>query len=240
MVRLHAGAFLEGLDRIFNEGTVAGLSEGELLERFVATADETAFAALVSRHGPMVLGVCRRALRDEHDVEDAFQATFLVLVRRAARSAMASVWGTGFTGSLIGWQSGAANAARRRLCEQTGIKIDPALDQSPPLDDVPAILDDELVRLPDSLRAPTVLCYLEGLTHDEAAQRLEWPGRNRPQPNEPGSGTVATAAHPSRRLGRRRGVVPVTRVSTSLNDLVQLNGAVRSGHLLPKRQPPPF
>ena len=157
-------------------------------------ADETAFAALVSRHGPMVLGVCRRALRDEHDVEDAFQATFLVLVRRA---------GSIRDGERVGhWLHGVAhrvavraraNAARRRLREQTGIKIDPALDQSPPLDDVPAILDDELVRLPDSLRAPTVLCYLEGLTHDEAAQRLGWP-----------VGTVRSRMSRARELLQRR------------------------------------
>lgn len=75
---------LDHLDRLFNRGTVAGLSEGALLERYVAGRDEATFAALVARHGPMVLGVCRRLLRDERDVEDAFQATFLVLVRRAA------------------------------------------------------------------------------------------------------------------------------------------------------------
>ena len=80
----HSGAVLDQLDRLFNRGTVAGLSEGALLERYVSGGDEAAFAALVARHGPMVLGVCRRVLRDERDVEDAFQATFLVLVRRAA------------------------------------------------------------------------------------------------------------------------------------------------------------
>ena len=176
MVRRHSGPVLEGLDRIFNWGTVAGLSEGDLLKQFVARADETAFAALVSRHGPMVLGVCRRALRDEYDVEDAFQATFLVLVRRA---------GSIRDGERVGhWLHGVAhrvavraraNAARRHVHEQTGIKIDPARDHSPPVDDVAVILDDELVRLPESLRAPLVLCYLEGLTHDEAAHRLGWP-----------------------------------------------------------------
>ncbi len=80
----YAGAVVKQLQRVFNHGTAAGLNEGALLERFVSAHDEAAFAALVARHGPMVLGVCRRILQDEHDVEDAFQATFLVLVRRAA------------------------------------------------------------------------------------------------------------------------------------------------------------
>ena len=82
-MRRFGGAVLEGLGAVFGRGTVAGLGEGTLLVRFVADRDEAAFAALVARHGPMVLGVCRRALRDGHDVEDAFQATFLVLARRA-------------------------------------------------------------------------------------------------------------------------------------------------------------
>jgi DNA-directed RNA polymerase specialized sigma24 family protein len=77
-------AVLIELDRIFGRGTVAGESEGVLLRRFVTDRDEAALAALVARHGPMVLGVCRRVLRDEHAIEDAFQATFLILVRRAA------------------------------------------------------------------------------------------------------------------------------------------------------------
>ncbi len=71
------------LERLFQHGTATGMAEGELLERFVASQDESAFEALIARHGPMVLGVCRRLLRDPNDVDDAFQATFLVLVRKA-------------------------------------------------------------------------------------------------------------------------------------------------------------
>jgi RNA polymerase sigma factor (sigma-70 family) len=176
MVRRHAGAFLEGLDRILNRGTVAGFSEGDLLGQFVSSADETAFEALISRHGPMVLGVCRRALRDEQDIEDAFQATFLVLVRRARSirdRERVGQWLHGVAHRVA--VRARANAARRRVHEQTGIKIEPARIDSPPLDDVAVILDNELLRLPESLRAPLVLCYLEGLTHDQAAQRLGWP-----------------------------------------------------------------
>ncbi len=82
----YSGVVREQLNRVFHQGTIAGLTEGKLLDRFAAEGDESAFAALVARHGPMVLGVCRRILRDEHDVEDAFQATFLVLVRRGSHS----------------------------------------------------------------------------------------------------------------------------------------------------------
>src|SRR5947208_14242678 len=74
---------LRQLDRLIQGGSVTGLDEGQLLERFVADRDESALEALVDRHGPMVLGVCRRWLANPHDVEDAFQATFLILVRKA-------------------------------------------------------------------------------------------------------------------------------------------------------------
>jgi RNA polymerase sigma factor (sigma-70 family) len=166
------------LERVFRRGTLAGLSEASLLERYALRRDEAAFAALVARHGPMVLGVCRRVLRDEHDVEDAFQATFLVFVRRA---------GAIRDGDLVGhWLYGVAhrvavraraNAAKRHAHEPLAPEaIDSAIVE--PGDDVGelrAVVDEELARLPGSLRAPLVLCYLEGLTHDEAASRLRWP-----------------------------------------------------------------
>ena len=79
-----SGALFHQLERLFNHSTVAGSTEGELLERFVTYRDEAAFEALMARHAPMVLGVCRQVLRDPNDVDDAFQATFLVLVRKAA------------------------------------------------------------------------------------------------------------------------------------------------------------
>src|SRR4051812_28197189 len=75
------GVALGQLNRLFAEGVVAGLTDAQLLERFLARGDAGAFEALVGRHGPMVLGVCRAILRDKHDAEDAFQATFLVLVK---------------------------------------------------------------------------------------------------------------------------------------------------------------
>ena len=178
IVRRYGGAILDGLECVFGWGTVAGLGEGTLLDRFVTDRDEAAFAALVARHGPMVLGVCRRALRDGHDVEDAFQATFLVLARRA---------GSIRDGDRVGpWLHGVAHrvavraradVARRRAREPVG--ADPDRAEAPPSGGAPpdlrAVLDEELARLPESLRAPLVLCYLEGLTHEEAAGRLRWP-----------------------------------------------------------------
>ena len=123
-MRHYAGAVLEQLSRVFNDGTSVGLTEGKLLERFVVEGDEAAFAALVARHGPMVLGVCRRILRDEHAVEDAFQATFLILVRRA---------GAIKNGELVGhWLYGVAHrvavsaraqTAYRSVHETTGLEI---------------------------------------------------------------------------------------------------------------------
>src|SRR4051812_37559107 len=79
----HYGAALQHLQRLFGRGTVAGLTEAQLLRQYAARRDEVAFAAIVARHGPMVLGVCRTLLADSHDAEDAFQATFLVLVKKA-------------------------------------------------------------------------------------------------------------------------------------------------------------
>jgi len=119
LVSRYSGVILVQLDRVFNQGTVAGLDDDKLLKRFVVERDEMAFTALVARHGPMVLGVCRRILHDEHDVEDAFQATFLVLVSRAKAIR---------DGGLLGhWIYGVAhrvavraraNAARRYVHEQ--------------------------------------------------------------------------------------------------------------------------
>lgn len=175
-----AGDVPRQLERAFNGGTVAGLSEGKLLDRFASGRDEAAFAALVALHGPMVLGVCRRALRNEHDVEDAFQATFLVLVRRA---------GAIRDGDLMGhWLYGVAhrvavraraNAARRHVHERTGVSAErgapAACSDDSDRRELSQLLDEELVRLPDSLRKPLVLCYLDGMSHDEAADRLGWP-----------------------------------------------------------------
>src|SRR6516165_3211115 len=84
MVRQPYGIVEQQIERLLQRGSLAGLSEWQLLERYATERDEAAFEAIVARHGPMVLGVCRRLLDDPEDIEDAFQATFLVLVRKAA------------------------------------------------------------------------------------------------------------------------------------------------------------
>src|SRR5262249_25927914 len=153
-------------------------TDAGLLEQFVARRDEAAFEALVRRHGPMVLGVCRRVLRNHHDAEDAFQATFLVLARKAASVVpreMVANW-------LYGVACHAARkaqtaAARRRQRERQGVAM-PEPEAVPPEDaweDLQPLLDQELSRLPDRYRAAIVLCDLQGKTHKEAARQLSCP-----------------------------------------------------------------
>jgi RNA polymerase sigma factor (sigma-70 family) len=150
------------------------LPDRDLLDRFVSACDEGAFTVLIERHGPMVLGVCRRALPNFHDAEDACQATFLVLARKAASVRKKT--------SLSNWLHGvacraAANLKRdhaRRRTRERG--VDPPAPKDPAAEvswrEVQAILDEELQRLPARYRAPMILCYLDGMTRDEAARRL--------------------------------------------------------------------
>ncbi len=169
-------AVLDGVRRIFEGGTAAASGPDSLLRRFARTGDEAAFAAIVARHGPMVLAVCRRALRDPHDVEDAFQATFLVFVRRA---------GSIRDGDALGaWLHGVARrvavraravAARRRDREGSSLAIEPAaMGENPDRTEVVAMVDEEIDRLPERYRRAIVLCDLEGCTQPEAAGRLGW------------------------------------------------------------------
>jgi len=158
-------------------GQPAGdLGGDQLLQRFAASHDETAFTALVLRHGPLVWSVCRRILEVEHDAEDAFQATFLVLVRKAARirkQASVSSWLYGVASRIALKARG--QAVRRRDQEaraETGPRTDPAAEASGR--EVRTVLDEELGRLPERYRAPVVLCYFEGKSKGEAAQHLGW------------------------------------------------------------------
>lgn len=169
--------FLRNLNTLFHCGTAGQLSDAELLNRFVASRDaaaEAAFAALVERHGAMVLGVCRRVLGNRHSAEDAFQATFLVLARKASAIARRE--------QLASWLYGVArhtalDARARAIRQQSKEK---RLGSMSPVErpdqtetsELRAILDEELARLPERYRAAIVLCELEGLTRRQAAGRL--------------------------------------------------------------------
>jgi RNA polymerase sigma factor (sigma-70 family) len=170
-VRKHLGI-------LFTAGAVGDLTDGELLERFVARRDEGAFEALVERHGPMVLRVCRGVLADRHDAQDAFQATFLVLVRRAGsvrkRDSVAS-WLFGVAGRVAA--RARADAARRRRHEREAAEMSTRSDGGEGEDrpDPGPVLREEVARLPEKYREAVVLCYLEGHTYEAAARRLGRP-----------------------------------------------------------------
>jgi RNA polymerase sigma factor (sigma-70 family) len=153
----------------------AGGADHQLLERFAA-GDEAAFAALVQRHGPMVLGLCRRLLGETGMAEDVFQATFLVLARRAGsirKRASVSSWLYGVARRLA--HKARRGDSRRRRHERLAAQSRPT-HGSPDAGwaELLAVLDEELARLPERARAPLLLCYLEGCTQDEAARFLGW------------------------------------------------------------------
>jgi RNA polymerase sigma factor (sigma-70 family) len=166
----------QGVLRLFEAGTIAGLDEGELLERFATRRDEAAFAALVVKHGPMVLGVCRHRLPDPRDAEDAFQATFLVLIRKAGSIKEPHLLGPWLHGVACRVARRAGRLAARRVGrERTGEMLErvEGRDCSPgEVEELKAAIDEEIQRLPEKLRLPIVLCHLEGLTQPEAAIRL--------------------------------------------------------------------
>jgi len=154
-----------------------GLTDGQLLADYISRRDEAALAALVRRHGPMVWGVCRRALRNDHDAEDAFQATFLVLVRKAASLASPE--------RLANWLYSVAHqtalkaratTGKRRLRERQVMEMpEPAASAPDPWHDLLPFLDQELSRLPEKYRVAIVVCELEGKTRKEAARQLGVP-----------------------------------------------------------------
>ena len=176
--------FLKQIDTLFRSGTAGGLTDGQLLERFLERGEdaEAAFAALVDRHGAMVLRVCRQVLRDETDAEDAAQATFLVLARRAQSISRRESVGCWLHGVALRVAANARTAAARRRTHElrgaamrtAGHVVDADLKAIEEHDDW-AKLHDELSILPRSFREPLVLCYLEGLTQEQAAAHLRCP-----------------------------------------------------------------
>jgi RNA polymerase sigma factor (sigma-70 family) len=210
-------ALLRDMQTLFDGGTVAGLSDRQLLERFTLARDassEAAFEVLVRRHGPMVLRVCRNVLKDWNDAEDAFQATFIVLARRCGSIRRRD--------SVESWLFGVAcrvaararvEAARRRAVERRGAaEADSALGTPEEVEadrlELGPIVQEEVRRLPEKYRAAVVLCYWEGLTQEQAAAQLGCP-----------LGTVRSRLARARDLLRlrltRRGAAPMAGVAAS-------------------------
>jgi RND family efflux transporter MFP subunit len=163
-------------------GTTQELTDGQLLERFATIggeAAEFAFSALVERHGPMVLRVCRSVLSDPHDAEDAFQATFLVLVRKGRGLWVEDSLGPWLHQVALRTASCARSAAaRRRRHERAAMTLAAATmttAHDAPDSDLERLLHEEIDRLPERFRMPVVLCDLEGCSHDQAARHLGWP-----------------------------------------------------------------
>jgi RNA polymerase sigma factor (sigma-70 family) len=177
MGHTQGGPVLRWIRQLAAAGEPGGQTDARLLERFAGRRDEAAFALLVERHGPMVLGVCRRLLRHEQDAEDAFQATFLVLARKAASVRKGEAVGSWLYGVALRVCRKARAAAARRRARQADLRDVPAAEAAPAWvgRELRAVLDDEVGRLPARYRLPFVLCHLEGKTNEEAARELGRP-----------------------------------------------------------------
>ncbi len=224
----HNGFLMQQIGRLFTEGTSVGSTEGELLDRFVRCRDESAFEALVARHGPMVLGVCRQLLRDPNDVDDAFQATFLVLVRKASTLRRCDLLGNWLYGVAYRVAIRSRSLSVRRMARfgaartvdslaDAEVRRGSALNSPTHIEyDPRPWLHQEVNHLPEKYRAAIVLCYFEGLTHHEAASRLGCP-----------LGTVKGRLSRARDLLRRR----LTRRGVTLSA-----AAIASGLTIPDAQ----
>jgi RNA polymerase sigma factor (sigma-70 family) len=167
------------IDALYRVGALGGLTDGELLAMFRARrgeAAEPAFAALVERHGPMVHRVCRQVLGNPHDADDAFQATFLVLIHKAKLLRLSE--------SLAPWLHGVAlrvascarsSQVRRRTHEQKAGAAKAPYTSDAQSDDLATVLHEEIQQLPERYRNPVVLCWLEGLSTESAGERLRCP-----------------------------------------------------------------
>jgi RNA polymerase sigma factor (sigma-70 family) len=185
--------------------------DAALLQRFHAQRDEGAFAELVRRHGPMVLGVCRRLLRNAHDAEDAFQATFLVLARRTGALERPERLGNWLHGVAVRVAREARARAAARGAREASAGVAQPADPLAELHgrELRAVVDEEIARLPEAYRAAFVLCHLEGHTHAEAARALGCPQGSV-------SWRLARASKLLRKRLTQRGVVPSAGVLTAL------------------------
>jgi RNA polymerase sigma factor (sigma-70 family) len=173
MATAQLGTVLRHIHKLAAGRAAPEWTDRHLLDRFAAHRDEAAFAALIARHGPMVLRVCRRVLGHEQDAEDAFQATFLALARGAGSVRQRE--------AVAGWLHGVAyrtamkvkrGAVRRRTHEARRAAAVAQSAAGPRWEEVQAVLDEEVRRLPEPFRAAFVLCFLEGKSRPEAAAEL--------------------------------------------------------------------
>ncbi len=172
-----------------------GLSDAQLLSCFAERRDVAAFEALVRRHGPMVLGTCRRVLGDTHDAEDAFQAVFLVLVRKAGSVTSRETVGGWLYGVAYRTALAARTKRRRQRAKEKQVDAMPeaAFEPDDTWRELKPLLDKELSRLPDKFRLPVVLCDLEGLPRRQVARQLGLP-----------EGTLSSRLHTARRTLAQR------------------------------------
>ena len=177
-------------------------SDESLLRQFSVHGDAQAFEQLVVRHGPMVLGVCRRMLRDSHAADDAFQATFLVLVRRATSLRQPELLGNWLYGVAYRIAARARLQSVRRADHELRFPTMPETNQTQEVErrELQEVLDEELNQLPREYRDPLVLCYLQGKTNAEAAQLLGCPVGSI-------SGKLSAAREKLRSRLKRRGLV---------------------------------
>src|SRR6478735_9299928 len=164
-----------------NSADLQALSDGELLARFFRDKQDAAFSALVERHGPLVFGVCRRGLNDANDAEDAFQATFLVLVRKGATlrdpERLASwLYGVAYrTARKVRAKAALRTKSERQAGEMPTKSDSDKSNRDMTYEELQAVLDEEISKLPEKYALPLVLCYLEGKTNAQAAAQLGWP-----------------------------------------------------------------
>jgi RNA polymerase sigma-70 factor (ECF subfamily) len=199
---------------LFRLGRLGELPDGPLLERFLEGGDAArpAFEGLVARHGPMVRGVCLRVLGDRHEADDAFQATFLVLALRAGSIRKPGALGPWLHGVAARVARRARDSARRRRESQPVCpRIEPATGDPDPAEsnELRAVLDEELGRLREAYRRPLVLCYLEGLSQEQAARVLGWSKGTV-------SGRLARAKELLRGRLARRGLAPASAIAALL------------------------
>jgi RNA polymerase sigma factor (sigma-70 family) len=210
-----ANSLLRYLHQIAVAGSAAGVPDGALLERFVRHDEEAAFAALLRRHGPMVLGLCRRVLRDEHAAEDALQETFVVLARKAHSLRQPESLGPWLHGVALRIARRArVDAARRRNREAKAARTEVVEDKNDLVwQDMRPLLDEAVAALGEKYRVPFIRCYLQGETVAEAARQLGCP-----------KGTIAVRLARAREQVRMR----LSRRGVSLS-LAALTAALANG-----------